>query len=188
MDIKTLKILNSILFFSTKDKDRTITRLKLMKLLWLSDRIHLNKYGRLILRDNYNALPHGPIPSLSLNYSKTTLPEFYSVLGNKIKAVKEFDSKYFSGSDLEVMNYVWSTFGNKSASSLRNFSHKFPEWLRYKKELEDVTLPNSYEIVLDDFFENPDLRVFNGILSVDDIADSKSYFRSYSAIQSSLNK
>lgn len=188
MDIKTLKILNSILFFSSKDKDRTITRLKLMKLLWLSDRIHLNKYGRLILRDNYNALPHGPIPSQSLNYSNTTLPDFYTVSGNNIKAIRDFDSKYFSGSDLEIMNYVWTTFGSKSASFLRNFSHKFPEWIRFKKELEDETLPNSYEIILDDFFENPDLKIFKDIHSQNDSEDSKSYFRSYSAIQSTLNK
>lgn len=38
-----------------------------MKLLWLSDRVHLNKYGRLILKDNYKALPHGPVPSATMD-------------------------------------------------------------------------------------------------------------------------
>lgn len=188
MDIKTLKILNSIIFFTSKEKDKTISRLKLMKLLWLSDRIHLNKYGRLILKDCYNALPHGPVPSLALNYSKNDLPDFYLVHGNKIQALKDFDSKYFSESDLEVMNFVWSTFGNKGASGLRNYSHDFPEWLRFKKELEDSSMPNSYEIVLDDFFENPNKKEFYDILKGVDISNTRSHFHSHNAIHSILNK
>ena len=43
------KILNIILYFANKHKDN-IEISKLLKLIWLSDRIHLNKYTRLILR------------------------------------------------------------------------------------------------------------------------------------------
>lgn len=187
MDIKTQKLLNSIIFFASKENNNTISRLKLMKLLWLADRLHLNKYGRLILKDSYCALPHGPIPSNALNFSKNSIPNYYFVNGNKITPAKDFDSKFFSNSDLEIMNFVWDLFGSKSASSLRNLSHKFPEWLRFKKELRDSSLPDKFDMVMDDFFEIPNnVNEIKDIISPEHLADSKSYFRSYSAIQSSL--
>lgn len=188
MDIKVLKTLNSFLFFANKEKGNTITRLKLMKLLWLSDRIHLNKYGRLILKDSYNALPHGPVPSQALNYSNNSIVDYFIVSGQNIKAQKDFDANYFSKSDLEVMNLVWNEFGSMSASQLRNLSHKFPEWLRYKKELEDELYPNSYEIVTDDFFKLPKNQKIENFVSIEELEDSKSHYRVHHAIQSNLNK
>ncbi|MBN2764904.1 MAG: SocA family protein [Paludibacteraceae bacterium] len=188
MDIRTLKILNSILYFASKENDKTISRLKLMKLLWLADRLHLNKYGRLILKDNYFALPHGPIPSNALNFSNASIPGFYTVNGNKITAIKKVDDKFFSGSDLEIMEFVWQSFGNMTASSLRNLSHKFPEWIRFQKELEDTSLPNKFDIVMDDFFEAPLMKNFKNIASSEESSESKTFYRSFSAIQSFLDK
>jgi uncharacterized phage-associated protein len=188
MDIKTLKIINSILFFVNKSKNNSITRLKLMKLLWLSDRLHLNKYGRLILKDNYCALPHGPVPSLALDYSKSSLPEKYFVKGFCIVSNATFEKDYFSKSDIEVMEFVWNKFGNLSEFDLRDLSHQFPEWLRFKADLENTYTPNSYDMVMDDFFVFPKKNTLRQIFEIDNIESSKSYFHSYNAIQSNLNK
>lgn len=69
MDINRKKQENTILFFANKNGGQ-INRLKLIKLIWLSDRLHLNRYGRLILNDKYMALPHGPAASNTLNLSQ----------------------------------------------------------------------------------------------------------------------
>ncbi|NDI99330.1 SocA family protein [Flavobacterium sp. LaA7.5] len=187
MDVRTSKILNSILFFANKSNG-TIERLKLMKLLWLSDRIHLNKYGRLILKDNYNAMPHGPVPSTAMNYSNHSVADNYKVSGYRIKAEKEFNEDYFSKSDLEVMNLVWEKFGGMTPFRLRDLSHYFPEWIRFKSELENDFLPNSYPMVLEDFFVHPNLEQFKDIFSIEDSQDSLTYFHSHNAIQSNLNE
>ncbi|MFV8326042.1 Panacea domain-containing protein [Flavobacterium sp. ZS1P14] len=159
-----------------------------MKLLWLADRVHLNKHGRLILKDNYNALPNGPVPSTTMDYSKNTISDSYSVKGYNITSTKEFDAQYFSDSDLEVMNFIWEKFGQYNQYQLRDLSHKFPEWLRYEKELNDNSLPNSYNIVMDDFFINPNIERFDDVFSIEKSEISKSHYRSYNAIQSNLNE
>src|SRR5690554_5647220 len=40
-----------------------INKLKALKLIYLADRYHLRKYGRLITNDSYFAMDYGPVPS-----------------------------------------------------------------------------------------------------------------------------
>jgi uncharacterized phage-associated protein len=187
MSIIEKKILNSIIYFASKSQGNKINRLKLMKLLWLADRIHLNKYGRLILKDNYNALPHGPVPSRTMDVSKQSIINSFDVNGFTISAKGSFDSKYFSKSDIEVLEQVWAKYGNMNQFELRDFSHKFPEWLRYEKELNDKCLPNSYPIIIDDFFSSPEKNV-DYQFDADESSVSISSYRSYNSILSSLSE
>jgi uncharacterized phage-associated protein len=185
MNIIEKKILNSIIFFASKSLNNKINRLKLMKLLWLSDRIHLNKYGRLILKDNYNALPHGPVPSKTMDVSKFSVESVFEVHKYNIIAKGLFNSDYFSKSDLEVMEKVWKDYGQMDQFELRDFSHNFPEWLRFKEELENQSLPNSYQIIIDDFFNCPVVAA-NYQYNAEESNNSKVAFHSYSTILSSL--
>lgn len=187
MNSRALKTLNAILFFANKEKSKSINRLKLMKLLWLSDRIHLNKFGRLILKDKYCALPNGPVPSSALNYSNYSQEDFFDVSSFNIKAKADANHDFFSKSDLKVMDQVWEKFGSMSQFELKDFSHKFPEWLRYKTELEDKYSPKSYPIILDDFFIHPEGESLNVDLSSKEISSSKEYYHTHKAIQSYLN-
>lgn len=185
MSIIENKIVNAIIFFASKSPEHKIPRLKLMKLLWLADRIHLNKYGRLILKDSYNALPHGPVPTKTMNCSKMSVEGAYDVDNYIISTNNSFNSDYFSKSDIEVMDIVWQIYGNFSPYKLRDISHKFPEWLRYKKELEDKNLPNSYNIVIDDFFNAPQAAV-DYPYNPEESDKSKVVYHTHSSIQSSL--
>jgi len=188
MDIKTKKIVNSILFFANKDQNRTINRLKLIKLLWLSDRLHLNTHGRVILKDSYVAMPHGPVPSYTVNFSRQNLPEYFSNPNQyDIKADAVADERFFSKSDLEVMTTIWEKFGDFSNFQLRDLSHKFPEWIRYEKELNDENLPKSYPMVMEDFFEAPKTDDNMDIFNVEGIAETLSQYRVHESIQSNLN-
>lgn len=94
MDINLLKIENAILFFIEKSGGR-IAKTKLMKLLWLSDRLHLNKYGRLILKDRYYAMPYGPVPSKGLDISNEGIEDCIIVKGTNIESKKEYNEDFF---------------------------------------------------------------------------------------------
>ncbi|HEY9082880.1 MAG TPA: Panacea domain-containing protein [Vicingaceae bacterium] len=158
-----------------------------MKLLWIADRLHLNKYGRLILKDSYCAMPHGPVPSETLDLVQSTQEGFFSVKSFDITADSNFNEKYFSHSDLEIMNLTWDEFGDKDQFLLRDFSHKFPEWKRFEKDLKNNKKPNSYPILMDDFFLKPseDLENFNYHNNEESVL-SKLRYQEYNSIQAKL--
>ncbi len=185
MDINLKKIENSILFFANKSKNR-IERMRLMKLLWLSDRLHLNKYGRLILMDRYKALPNGPIASNALKISQSGFPGSIEVDSHNVKSLKEYDPDYFSKSDLKIMEYVWERFQNMDSFEFSKYSHKYPEWKRFESELNSEFTPNAYDIVIQDFFEFPDIEEFSDILDSNTIVLSKEDFNVKNSIQSAL--
>jgi len=60
------RTLGAIVYLATK-KLPELTKWKICKLLYVADRIHLTRYGRLITSDVYYALPWGPIPSCTLD-------------------------------------------------------------------------------------------------------------------------
>lgn len=187
MKLREKKILHSILFFTNQTEDKKIDRLKLMKLMWLADRIHLNKYGRLILKETYNALPHGSVPSSALDLSRESLDGYYRIKKGSyvIRAEADFDSKYFSASDLEIMNYVWEKFGSNESLDLREFSHLFAEWKRFEKYINNESMPNSYREVINDFFDTPEGIEFP--YTHEESVASMQKYNSHYAIQSFLN-
>ena len=56
---KSVQALNILAF----KNGGVINKMKAIKLIWLSDRLHLRKFGRTITGDDYYALPNGPVPS-----------------------------------------------------------------------------------------------------------------------------
>ena len=188
MNIQESKIQNVVLYFANKSQKKTIDRLKLMKLIWLSDRLHLNKYGRMILNDKYKALPNGSIASKTMDMTKKNMQNAWEVNGYNIKALREADLAFFSKSDIEIMNYVWEKFKDKEPFELSEYSHLFKEWKRFEKELIDKELPNSYDIVIHDFFEFPESEKFEDLLSPKEIELSKKEFNAHNSIQKFLTE
>jgi len=187
MKISEKKNINAIVFFASKSPNNEINRLKLMKLLWLADRMHLNKFGRLILKDKYSALPHGPVPSSTMNSTQKSIENFFSVNGFTIRATGDFDNRFFSKTDLQIMYEVWNSFGDKDQFELEKYSHLFPEWLRYKKDLDNNSLPNSYPIVIQDLFNPPasDAKYHHNEVESN---KAKSIFNSHTSIQDFLSR
>src|SRR5258708_22977842 len=56
------KAVQAINFYGKKE-DVSINKMKAIKLIWLSDRLHLRRFGRTITGDTYFALPFGPVAS-----------------------------------------------------------------------------------------------------------------------------
>lgn len=179
---------NTILYFLNKNKDKVMDKLKLMKLIWLSDRISLNKQARTITGDDYSAMPLGPVPSTTYNTVKESNDSFKIVGNDKslIKSNKEHEIDYFSESDIEIMDYVYDNFNSKDSYNLSQISHKFPEWKRFEDVLNDKSRPNSFPIDINDFFRPVEINNFSDIYSENLSVMSKDDYLSSKAIKAIL--
>ena len=159
-DKKAIQALN---FFAAKGGGK-INRMKAIKLIWLSDRAHLRRYGRPILSDKYYAIKLGPILSKTKNFS-----EAKGLLSEEVKAYRDIyiepigqyefksldapDMNVFSQSDIETMEKIFSMFGHYDKYRLSNLSHKFPEWKKFEDYLK-VNVTGRRRMSFDDFFED----------------------------------
>jgi uncharacterized phage-associated protein len=165
---KTIQALN---FFLNQEPSKTMSKMKLLKLLWLTDRYAMRNFGYSVTRDDYYAMQHGPVGTVakdildretSSEYAERYI-EVLSTVDIKSAAPTDFDE--FSETDLSTLRVVNSVYGKMTPAQLRMYTHKFPEWLRFEKQIESVG--GSYKMVLDDFFNNPPTRLAKNIFTED---------------------
>jgi len=136
------KLVHALVFFSTSGV-KNLDTMKAAKLLYFADRLHLQKYGRPILGDDYYCMKHGPIPTLSLNIMQAAiqgsdeaddaelLVEYLEIERSskypQFIAKKDPDMDVFSDSDVEVLQNVVAKYGGKTAWQLRELAHEQPE-------------------------------------------------------------
>lgn len=161
---KTTQVIN---YFAEKEGGK-IDKLKLIKLVWLVDRYHLRKYGRIITNDTYFAMQFGPVPSavkdlLSSNnigedgkeieYFKKFIKQADTFSKHSIKSREKTDLKMLSKSEIKIIDLIHSVYGKYNNFELAEFSHHFPEWKKFKIQIESGS---SRELIsFDDFFSNP---------------------------------
>jgi uncharacterized phage-associated protein len=117
--------------------------LKLMKLMYLSERSALQQYGEGIVGDRLVSMPHGPVMSLTLNcingeneQSPDGWDAWVADRANHMLALKDEqrgktpeDLLALSLADEEVMSNVWQQFGRMTGFQLRDYTHTHcPEW------------------------------------------------------------
>lgn len=161
--INEKKLIQALNFFAFKEGG-VISKIKAYKLLWLADRYHLRKFGRMITNDGYYAMPKGVVPTEAKHimdgisnlkcgdYIREYLQVSYSAL--TYSSSKDPNMRVFSKTDIDALNMVWSNYGSLSASQLSLISHEFPEWKRFKTLINNPKENSSYSICIDDFFEN----------------------------------
>lgn len=158
MNLRQKKSVQAINYFARMSEGNEINRVKLMKLLWLSDRLHMRRHGRMILSDNYFAIKKGPIPSKTLDLSRNKEHDYVSSYfipdGYNVISKNESDLNFFSASEIEVMNKVWKEFGHFSRFDLSEISHKYPEWKKFEEQIN--TTGSRFLIQSEDFFEIPE--------------------------------
>lgn len=160
------KIAELMLLIANKNNNE-IDFMKLLKLIYLSDRLHLRKYGRTISTDVYYALAKGPVASnvydkcKQITGTRISLDEnvILSVFeqGTKnftIRAKKDAEIKMFSKSEMDVINEVFTNYGDKDGIQLSEISHEFHEWKQFSEPLKNQN--TSFTIKFDDFFESED--------------------------------
>jgi len=162
---KAVQVLN---FFAQK-AGGSINYMKALKLIYLSDRLHLRYYGRPITSDQYYAMKFGPVPSATYDIAKDNYKDIdqnqsdyrYNYVQTnetdrfKLDSVGSLELEFFSKSDLNEMSNIFEEFGHMSQFQLSELTHIFPEWTMHEEELKtDGTLhvPMDYK----NFFLDPD--------------------------------
>jgi|ERR1035437_277430 uncharacterized phage-associated protein len=159
-DKKAIQALN---FFAAKAGGK-INRMKAIKLIWLSDRAHLRRYGRPILSDKYYAVKLGPIPSKTKNFSEAEglmTEEVKAYRDNYIEPIGQYEFKsvsspelnVFSQSDIDTMEKIFISFGTYDKYRLSNLSHKYPEWKKFEEYFK-LNKSGRRRMAFSDFFED----------------------------------
>lgn len=141
---KTVMMIN---WFARQCFGKSEDKLDLLKMIYMADRFHLRKYGRLISGDTYYAMNLGPVPSMTKTIcdspnklsseQKEFAYSFLQILGDKIHSLKWSEEQYFCPSEIEALNEARkkATFVKQSGVNLPDFTHQFPEWQLYRKFL-----------------------------------------------------
>ena len=144
----------------------SVNKMKAIKLMWLADRLHLRRYGRMITEDSYFALPLGPVPSAArdileenpfLNDIELEYGQEYLKSTDKFtySALKLPDLNVFSQTDVETIQTVISKYNQFDHFQLSDMSHSFPEWAKFKSALEKK-IASRFDINPEDFFAEYD--------------------------------
>lgn len=116
-----------------------------MKLFYFLDFGHVKKYGSPVTFDSYINLEHGPIPSTIKNLVDEVCDDVdYSVLTDiiscetsetskmmRIVAKRKFneeDRKYFSQTELEILENVSKRFNTSNKKFIEDVSHAESPW------------------------------------------------------------
>jgi uncharacterized phage-associated protein len=141
---------------STTPNRGNVEKLKLIKLIYFSEREFLRRYHVPMLFDEFYSLPHGPICSATLNGIDGKLDasdediwgEFIARNGNVVVAMRKFTRESLdaiSNTEMTMLKFIWHRFGDMTASQLRNYSHEnCPEYT----EVTEGRIPISYREVM----------------------------------------
>jgi uncharacterized phage-associated protein len=168
---KYKKSVQALNFFAQQEGGK-INKMKALKLLWLSDRVHLWKHARPITDDTYFAMKYGPVASGSKDLveesdfiesqtEKDYTEKYLKRIDNlHYASTGETDETVLSRSELEAIDIVYKEFGRHTQFDLSELSHIFPEWKKFESEIKAGGV--RYEMKFEDFFDAPlkDITVF----------------------------
>ena len=143
-----------------------INVLKLVKLIYLSDRRSMEVFDAPILGDRLVSMDHGPVNSLTLNYINGTAESADwdrlltdragHMVGLSDPSVNEQSFDELSDADLEVLAHTWCQFGHLTQYAIRDYTHRHcPEWenphgsstpIRYAQVFKFLGKENSAEL------------------------------------------
>lgn len=119
--------------------------IKLIKLMYLAERLSLFRYGEPITGDSLVSMPHGPVLSRTYDHIKGALPCIEGGWDTWILDKAEYevglrdesmirspeqDLLRLSDSDLEILGETWDEFGHWDRWALVEYTHSdaCPEW------------------------------------------------------------
>ena len=137
-----IKAAQVIAYFALQSETKSISILKAIKLVYLSDRASIEKWGFPILDEVRVSMPHGPVNSSTYSHingehdlEKCGWSRFltdrakHEVSATDLISVDDLIE--LSEADIECMEQVWSEFGEMDRFELRDWTHKpenIPEW------------------------------------------------------------
>ncbi len=146
MNISLPKLKALLLYFANNTNSKFLGKVKLMKLFYFLDFMHIKNYGVPVTCDTYVHLEHGPIPSAIKNLVDTAVDdgdssmlsdtisfekpegiEMYRVLPTR--RFTKTDEDYLSDSELKILKIVCDRFGDANTKEIEDASHKEAPWL-----------------------------------------------------------
>ena len=127
-------------FFLGQVPGSRMAHLKLMKLLYISEREAVRSFGRPISGDRLVSMPHGPVLSMTLNLMDGDVEsrpggweEWISDKENHEISLREplepNSLDELAPAEIDVLNSVWTQFGAMSKWEIRDWTHKHcQEW------------------------------------------------------------
>jgi hypothetical protein len=107
----------------------------LIKILYLSEREHLNRYATTICGDAFASLPYGPIlsnvTSLIREDARRDSTRWYDHFrkdGYELEIIAAADEDVLSEAELEILDEVWAANSSKTWQALITETHQLPEW------------------------------------------------------------
>ena len=109
---------------------------KILKAIYRANKLHLEKYGREIFHEQYQALPFGTVPSLSYDVvthvrdgkDQPRMPErvkeHLAISGDTIKALAEPNMRLLSQSDVECLDEAIEFYRKMSFDDVKNNAHE----------------------------------------------------------------
>ncbi len=179
------KFVNAVTYFASKELPG-LDKLKISKLLYFADKIHLQKYGRPITGDDYGAWPYGPVPTASYGILGEAINNQADYFGREdadvelfleyldikksnrtyplFKAKKEPYLEVFSESELETLEEVVSLYGALSGPQLIDKTHMEKAWLKARKQgLRHM----DYRLFLEDMTDDQEKQALLELLEMD---------------------
>lgn len=126
-----------VILFIAKSLQGAATYHSISKMLYLSDQLHLQEYGRLICGDRYIAMEYGPVPSAIYDMMKVAamrksidvdwdeiIQDAMGVRhGRNVFPKRDCNMDLLSESEFECIQQTLSKFGKKSFGELVDITH-----------------------------------------------------------------
>lgn len=165
-----------IAYFAWKLK-KPVSKLYLLKMVYLANRYHLRKFARPVYEDEYFAMDFGPVATSAKRLIEgITESELLSAKKQKgvhmVSALASPRLEVFSESDREAMDVAIRIYESKR-SKIVDYTHRFPEWKRFQEDLRNGSRRKKMFIV--DFFESAGAAEYCNVQS-DIVAINKEVF------------
>lgn len=138
--------------------------LKLTKLVYIADRMNMERYDLPISGDNFVSMDHGPVNSITYNYingMEDQRDSWADFIGDRaeyqvglVREVSDEDLDELSRAEIRTLHDVWAQFGAMSQYEIRDWTHNnCPEW----EDPHGSSAPIAFERVLG-FLNKPNAR------------------------------
>lgn len=117
---KISRINEALAYIASKAHDNKSNFYNVLKVFYLADKLHMERYGRFIFDEQYAAMEKGPVPSIAYDVIKKIKGEdafnkdidisevsfSVSLSGYNIIPSRKANLDYFSNSDIECINEI----------------------------------------------------------------------------------
>lgn len=147
--------------------DGVMTKLFLLKTIYLADRYHLRQYGRSITGADYVAMRMGPVASQVKTAIESDIDgnvemrKCFIPLGKSqdtaFKSVCVPARDFLSDTELEALDVALAQFKKVGSGNIVQYTHAFPEWKNCEESLTDCC--QVVQMNIEDFFQPADANV-----------------------------